>query len=686
MTEQPLHTAAVCVAIRRMWALTWTLLVVMTGFRAAFLIQYAHPEVWEQFLPTVTLAFAIGMLHDLRVLLYVLLPLTLSLLWMRDREDAVWHKWLRRSRRYTFLSVSFILITLGCDQIYYAHYQSHINVLGFAMFEDDFLSIVRGAFENYPMLLYAFMALAVLVVIQQVVGMVFRPEGFLGRVRQPSARTAEKLLNVHMVFHVVVLTALSLGGTVTALASLESRLPESPLLRQLPPNGLEELADTLWTRFTEEPYSIASRFEYGDDLTHAVADFLADEPPPADEALGVLGHLPLQLPEPQPPALRPHVVLVVMESFATHLLQWQDAADFDLLGPLAPWWERGLAFERFLPSDNGSAGSILSLVLDQPYRPGTKMLSQSEQRGKPFAAASARQFAAHGYGTAFYYGGPLEWRGLRDYLPLQGFDKVVGQAELMESMGLDPARDAGRWGVWDEHLWSAVRAHLEEAEEPQFVVVFTTSHHRPHALPADVALPELTVPDALLERTGGMATLFGKQLRTFQYAAHALGDWLDGLEDVGLTGRTVIGVTGDHTSGMGIPFTHTEALLVRGVPFLLLLPEPLRAAFPDADPMRPGSHKDVIPTLRHAAGLSREGYRGLGSSLLDNAAFPSGYNAGGLLLREEGAIVLDRQGFTAFRWIGDGLELRLAQPGPEDLDLRRRYEAAMAIADWLVYE
>ena len=38
--------------------------------------------------------------------------------------------------------------------------------------------------------------------------------------------------------------------------------------------------------------------------------------------------------------------------------------------------------ERFLPSDNGSAGSILALVLDQPYRPGTKMLSQSEQREK----------------------------------------------------------------------------------------------------------------------------------------------------------------------------------------------------------------------------------------------------------------------------------------------------------------
>lgn len=687
MSAQPLHTAALCVSIRRMWALTWTLLVVMTGFRAAFLIQYAHPEVWEQFLPTVTLAFAIGMLHDLRVLLYVLLPLTLSLLWMRDREDAVWHRWLRRSRRYTFFSVSFILITLGCDQIYYAHYQSHINVLGFAMFEDDFLAILRGAFENYPMLLYAFMALAVLVIIGQVVGMIFRPEGFLGRERQPPARSADRLLNLHLVFHVVVLTALSLSGTATALGRLEARLPESPLLRQLPPNGVEELADTVWTRFTEQPYSVASEYQYDQNLTHAVADFLDDEPPPADPQAGVLGHLPLQRPLPQPPGGRPHVVLVVMESFATHLLRWQDAERFDLLGPLAPWWERGLAFERFLPSDNGSAGSILSLVLDQPYRPGTKMLSQSEQREKEFPAATARQFAAAGYQTGFFYGGPLEWRELRDYLPRQGFDTVVGQRDLVEMLDLDPERDLGRWGVWDEHLWRAVEEHLSAAQEPQFLVVFTTSHHRPHSLPEGAELPELQPPAELLERTRGeVSTLLGKQLRTYQYAAHQLGGFLDRMERSGMLEQTVLGVTGDHTSGMGIPFTHTEALLVRGVPFLLLMPEERRAAFPEADPLRPGSHKDVVPTLRHAAGLTAQGYRGLGSSLLDLGAEPTGYNAGGLLLREEGAILLDRQGFTAFRWIGDSLELALTQPSPEDVDLRRRYQAAMAIADWLVYE
>ncbi len=689
-----LHTAALCVAIRRMWALTWTLLVVMTGFRAAFLIQYAHPEVWEQFLPTVSLAFVLGVLHDLRVLLYILLPLTLSLLWMRDRDDAIWHKWLRRSRRYTFFSVSVILVTLGLDQMYYAHYQSHINVLGFAMFEDDFMSILRGAFENYPMVLYGFMVLAVLTVIGQVVGMIFRPEGFLGRKSQPSARTAEKLLNLHLVFHVVVLTTLSLSGTVPAMSRLENRLPESPLLRQLPENGLEELAKTFWTRFVEKPYSLATEFEYDQDLSAAVADFTGDEAPDAVMELGVLGHLPLQVPLPVSPAApggdpalqQPHVVLVLMESFATHMLRWQDDDSFDILGPLQQHWNDGIGFERFLPSDNGSAGSVLSLILDQPYRMGTKMLSQSDQQEKEFASASARQFAAQGYETTFIYGGPLEWRGLRDYLPRQGFQKTVGQHDLVAQLGLDPLVDAGKWGVWDEHLWTAVRAQLAEATEPQFIVVFSTSHHRPHALPADVDLPTLTPPAGLLERTGELSTMTGKQLKTFQYAAHAFGDFLDGLQADGLLDRTVLGMTGDHTAGMGIPFSHSEGLLVRGVPFLLVMPPAIRAAFDGADRLAPGSHKDIMPTLLHAAGLSSEGYRGLGSSLLDTGAEHVAFNAGGLLMHRQGAILLDQQGFTAFRWMGDGLGLQLTQPGPEDLDLRRRYQAAMAIADWLVYE
>ena len=684
-----LHTAALCMSIRRIWALTWILLVVMSGFRAAFLLQYAHPEVFEQFLSTLSSAFLIGVLHDLRVLLYILLPLSLSLLWMRDRVDDVWRRWLRRAARYSFVTVSVILITLGSDQIYYAHFQSHINILVFAMLEDDFLAILRGAFENYPVVLWVFLVLAVLTIIRMTVGRVFRPEGFLGREQQPPARTAEKLLNLHLVCHVAALAALSLGGTVPALERLEKRLPESPFLRQLPPNAVELLAETVWTRMSEQPYSVADRFAYGQDLEAAVADFTDGEATAAAADASVLEHLPLQRPLPQPPPRAadqppPHVVLVVMESFATHLVRWQ-SEDFDLFGPLARWWVRGFLFERFLPSDNGSAGSILALTLDLPYRPGTKMLSQSEQKEKRFPHASARQFAAQGYQTAFFYGGPLEWRELDTYLPRQGFDTVVGQAALVEQLGLDPERDLGEWGVWDEHLWTAVHAHLRDASEPQFVVVFTTSHHRPHTLPADTVLPELTVPDGLLPPEQDLSTVQGKQLVTYQYAAHELGRWLDALETDGLAGRTVVGVTGDHTSGMGIAFTHREQLLVRAVPFLVLLPEPLRAVFAP-DLMAPGSHKDIVPTLLHGAGLSRDGYRGLGVSLLDPAAEHLGFNASGLLLHPDGAVQLRRDGLDAFAWDGDGLELVPSTPGPEALEARRRYQAAMAIADWIVYE
>ena len=681
------HTAPLLVGMRRIWVLTWMLLVIMSASRAMFLLLYAHPELWEeQFRPAVWAAFLLGMLHDVRSLLYILLPLTLSLLWMRDREDAGWRRWLRWASRYSFLSVTVVLITLGADQIYYAHFQSHINILAWAAFEDDLGAILRGALRNYPVLPYALLVLLLATFIWLAVSKAFRPEGILNRHDQPSVAYAERWLNIHLVTHVLCIAVLSIGVLTPAGTVLEANLKDSPIARAATGNGLEGLFEAVWTRATEKPYSVAAGFGYGRDLDAAIDDFTAGNAPTGDPDAGVLERLPLQLPAVQPPVREtpPHVLLVVMESLATHLLERQ-SPEFDLLGPLARHRAAGVSFERFLPSDNGSAGSILALTLDLPYRPGTMQLSQSDARVKEFPASTGRRFQAHGYETAFIYGGPLEWRELDRFLPLQGFDRVIGQDDIVRDRGLDPLTDVGDWGVWDEHLWSAVRDHLRAAEGPQFVIVFTTTNHRPHELPGGTELPELVPPAELLERSGELSTVQRKQFRTYQYANYRLGEFLDGMEEDGLLADTVIGVTGDHTSGMGIPFASTEALHVRGVPFLLLMPPATAAAF-EPDPLRPGSHKDVVPTLLHAAGLSRQGYRGLGSSLLDHAATPLGFNASGLLIHSDGAVQLRGDVLDAYTWVGDSLKLRPSVPGPEALDARRRYQAAMAIADWLVYE
>lgn len=675
---------AILTSIKRTWWLIGVLLVLMSGFRLLFTIQFAHPEIWKEFLGSLPMAFAFGALHDLRILLLFALPPTFSLLWMRDRSLERWKVWLHRTSIYWFLGISVIVITLASEQIYYSYFGSRFNILAFGAIEDDIGAVLKSAWQSYPLLLYLSVGLVLEYMVLRIIRRAFHYADFLHAAKSPDAETVERRLNVHIVTHslcAVFLCSIRLNPLFVGLAE---DYPQTAFVRTIPENGVEKLAETVWTRVKEDTLSTAKEQGYGEDPQEALIAFTGDPELPDHGPL--FTRLPLQEMEPTPQwPDTPHVVLVVMESFATHLLRYQ-TDDFDLLGPAAPYFDEGLLYRRFLPADNISIGSILGITLDLPYRPGTKHLSQSEQGKRAFPSSMAQLFAGKGYDTAFYYGGPSDWRKLGDYLPQQGFEEVVGMQDLLEHYGLDPEMDAETWGLWDEHLFRAAHERLATAENPTFLVVFTTTNHPPNRLPPHWEAPPLVAPDRLLARTGGpLDDTQSAQIGTYRYALHQLGSWLNLLKHDGLLQGSVIGITGDHTAGMNIPFAHQELLLERAVPFLLLLPEPVRAQF-EADPLTPGSHKDIAPTLFHAAGLGPYGYRGLGVSLLDPQAHHLAFNSSGLVLFDEGGVhIRDRQ-FDAMRWVGQSLELEPSDSYFEAEAAVKRYRSALSVTDWLIYE
>lgn len=674
---------AVLVAMRRMWRLITILLVMMTVFRLVFVIQFAHPEVWSDFLGTLPIAFAFGALHDLRVLLIFALPPSLSLLWMRGRGRDRWLRWLRRTAIYWFVGITLVLIILGADQIYYGYFRSHFNILAFGAIDDDFGAILRGAWRNHPILLYLIVGLAGAGLVFKAIASAFHIDDFLHDEGAPSREAVDGALNRHIVAHVLLAVAFCSTPLSPVFERLQDQTQPTPFVRVVPDSPIEALASTVWERIREEPLSTARELGYLDDMQRAVVD-LGHGPPAAEdgplwERLPVVPVAPpVQVEQP------PHVVLVLMESFSAYLLEYQ-AADFDLLGPSARRFKEGFHYPRFLPSDNISAGSLFSLVLSMPYRPGTRQLSQNDRPEQAYPGSLARAFADAGYETGFYYGGPLDWRELDRFLPAQGFERMVGQAELAARLDLDPKRDGGEWGLWDEHLLAAVEEDLRGATTPQFMVVFTTTNHPPHELPEGVDLPPLTPPEELLALTGPLDAAQWRQLRTYQYACAQLGSWLDRLEAEGLLERSIVGVTGDHTAGMRLPQSRRGLLLERAVPFLLLLPPAIRGQV-EHHPELPGSHEDIGPTLLHAAGLAGGGLRSFGQSLLDPSQPHLAANAAGILLDREGAVVLSGPSLIAAGWEGaEGLFLG-ARAGPHDpADLVRRYAASLALVDGLVY-
>lgn len=675
---------AILTSIRRTWWLVGVLLVLMSGFRLLFTIQFAHPEIWSEFLDSLPMAFAFGALHDLRILLLFALPPTFSLLWMRDRSLERWKVWLHRTSIYWFLGISVIVITLASEQIYYSYFGSRFNILAFGAIEDDVGAVLKSAWQSYPLLLFLGGALTLEYIVLRIIRRAFHFADFLHAAKSPDAAKVERALNLHIVTHSMVAVVLCSLPLTPIFVSLGEEYPQTTFVRTIPENGVEKLAETVWTRISEDTLSTARRYAYHENPQAAVEAFTEGQAVAASGPL--FERLPLQAMSPHPVVEKPvHVVLVVMESFATHLLPYQ-SEDFDLLGAAAPFFDEGILYRRFLPSDNISIGSILGITLDIPYRPGTKQLSQMEQSStKSFPTSSADLFAAQGYDTAYYYGGSKDWRELDTFLPLQGFDEIVGMEEILDRYGLDPETDAETWGLWDEHLFRAVADRLRHAQRPTYLVVFSTSNHPPNLLPPDWVLQDLDPPAALLARTGGpLNTTQVAQVATYQYAAHQLGDWLDTMAQEGILEQSVVGITGDHTAGMGIPFAQKEILLERAVPFLLLLPEAIRKQF-EPDPLVPGSHKDIAPTLFHAAGLGQHRYRGFGSSLLDPEADHVAFNASGLLLLKEGALLLRREGFDTMRWVGDSLDLQPAESYFEAESVVKRYFAALSLVDWLVY-
>lgn len=684
--DEPDGAAALGCALRRLTWIGGALIALMAGFRLLFVLAYAHPEVWSEWSWALPKAFGAGLLHDQRIVLLLLLPPLLSLLWMRAAAPARWCRWLRFAFWWFFIGIALLLTILVSDFVFYSFFRSHFSVLAWGFLEDDLRAVTAGAWKSQPVPLYLGLIVAAAWLLARVLRRTWSPERVLRpRVAPRPAAAVEARLNAQIALHVTATVLLLSWSFSPSPRTMVEALPDSGFMRSVPHNGVEKLAEAVWMRLTEGPLSVAERYGYAGRRDEALRDFAGVEADPASES-ATLELLPLQAAAPRAGAgqEQPHVVLVVMESFATHVLRWQ-GEEFDLLGPLARHWERGWTFERFLPSDNGSAGSILSLIVNLPYRPGTKQLSQSDQRDCAFPTSTAREFARHGYETRLLYGGPLEWRRLGEFGRRQGFDEVAGQAEILAELGMNREEAAGEWGVWDEHLFAAAARRLRTATRPQFLLLFTTTNHTPHELPATATLPELRPPAELLRRADELSELQRRQFRAYQYACHAFGHFLDGMEQEGLLARTVIGATGDHTIGTGVPFPAREVVLERAVPFFLLAPPAWATSFaPDLD--RPGGHKDVIPTLMHLAGLNEGGLRGIGVSLLDPAARVGAYNPAGLFIGPDAVLVEFEGSLGTLRWSGDGLEVVPTEETPAHRALLRRCRAGLALTDWIVSE
>ena len=538
-------------------------LLILTGIRCFFFTEFGSGTLtWDDFSP----AFWMGLRIDARWLSMLMLP--------------AWVLWLFGARFKACRTASVLLGLLGGGVMlllgfvnveFFRFYGTPISTVIFGLFQDDTNAIIATLVSDWPILQYSlFFLICTLLplVLAWYPGVRYTPGGWI------RFFSAAALLSV--------ILGVMLRGSLSTFPLRYDNLAVSthPFINQCVPNGAIGLYEA-WKgqkalSFNDGPKGGLKKLGFPD--INAVNKVLG-----APESRSVSSA----------PAVKPHVVLAVMESMGRDEFEAHVPGRNNMLGRLSGELDDAWVFRNGLTIGRGTFPALEGILFDTPYTP----LSQSRYGHKPFPFAKVMAFKNAGYKVVFLSAGSANWRGLNETLPLHGFDKVFGASDIMAAF---PEAQTGTWGVGDEWMFKYARKLLAQSDavkQPLLLVLLSTTNHPPHKVPDGRAslpvdpdlLPAVIVRDKTKDE-------FVQELRTYQYATDWLGWFIGDTRKSGLLSKTIIAATGDHNARFTYPAAGAWHHHL-GVPVLFWVPEAVRPPLGDVDQNRWVTQRDIFPTL-----------------------------------------------------------------------------------------
>lgn len=613
--------------------------LMMVG-RFVFIGLFTELVVLKRNLGFTSQALFLGLRYDLIPLAYLMaLPYLVTCSgFLFSREG-----WLRFipwfNRIWLFFGFFALLAITVCDLGFYSHFQEHINVLFFGLWEDDTVALFTTIYKNYRPWFWGPIILLGLGLVWWLLGRCFKRERIDLFYSRPMAKEE---LGLIATAGVVVIAFLARGNFTRLPLSIEdAHISDIESINELSVNGVIALNRALRVRneFGNEEVRHLNLQGYSTPAGAAadVMMFRGEAPEPGK----TMGLETLIRKTPENAALagnRPHVVVFLMESFGSYWWPYADKIPF--LSDFRAHTEADYLFLNFLSSENGTIGSTVALASNLPLRPGARFLSEGKYLRTPLASSAHLPYKRAGYTTRFLYGGKLGWRQLGSYLQGQGWDVLEGADQLKKKMNLEetvkPENLGNEWGLFDEYLFQYVQSELEHATTPQVFFVLSTSNHPPYETPVTFK------PEGLQKMDPELLKLFTKseadvlkRFRTLQYSDQQLGRFMTRVKSGGLKDKIVVAATGDHSFWIGRDEGPTGLVRKYGVPFYLYLPEALRPAHWDKE--RWGSHIDIWPTLYNRT-LSGASYWAFGTDMF-SAGPGAAMNNYGVIAGKPGAVV-----------------------------------------------
>ncbi|MFP5386452.1 MAG: LTA synthase family protein [Bacteriovoracia bacterium] len=570
----------------------------------------------------------------------------------------------------TFLTFGYFVLgwLYVCDYGFYSYFQDHLNILFFGFFEDDTLAVIITIYKNYNVFLWLPLLGLLHYALYRFIKFLFSPFEFDLKAKPFS-------LKMPLVFLTgLVLIAFMARGNFTRLPlSVEDAfISDSEFINEVALNGALTLNRAIKIRktFGKDKYDYLQSFGF-ESWQDAVTAVRGSAGPDLRSSLSGRTRPNAFLKENPP-----HVVLIVMESFGSY---WNDSDSekFQILGDLKQHLKEGILFKNFLPAENGTIGSIVSVATSQVIRPGSRFLSESEYMKTKVSSAGHLPFKESGYETHFVYGGKLGWRDLGKYLAVQKYDNLWGADEIREAMpelNNFSERDLGNeWGIFDEYLYSFIDERIRTSSRPQFFLVLTTSNHPPFEYPSSYKSLPLEINEDLLSKVTVDEELARKRFGGFQYANQKAGEFLTRIKKSPLGENTIVALTGDHSFWIAKGVGLEEEFRRYAVPFFLSVPDKYR---PNSyNPGKFGSHEDIFPTLYNLS-LSDQPYVKLGEDMFNEKS--EAINSSGLFANEEGAFHHEK----FWKWKDrDKQLLEVSEPTPALEALRKRSRGLISVTD-----
>jgi len=231
----------------------------------------------------------------------------------------------------------------------------------------------------------------------------------------------------------------------------------------------------------------------------------------------------------------PNIIIILLESFSIPLIA-ELGPDKDAAPNFNALVKEGIYFDRMYAAGTMTDRALGSILGGYPGIPGTCVIYYEQKTEK--IPNLNKQLKSEGYGSAFIYGGDIDFAHIRSYLLTGGFEKVISEYDF------DSALPRSNWGVPDHLTFQRLMEETNGASSPFMHILLTLSSHTPFDVPMETVFPG--------------SDYQSKYLNSIYYTDKALGDFISEAMTRDWWDETLLILLADHSCRVGNLTEHEE--------------------------------------------------------------------------------------------------------------------------------